>query len=108
MPEIKMIWMGRWQPLAKTPELAWMLDVRNNPDLKVDWQDVQLVLQDWDYDQSGLTPAAMSLIAIAVAVATGGPGLTLMSATGPLATAVNAGFSAMVVQASSTMLGNGF
>ncbi|MDC5850545.1 DUF637 domain-containing protein [Vibrio europaeus] len=102
--------------LARSPELAWMQDLRNNPELQdIDWQSIELVYEQWDYDQSGLSAAAMAILAIAMAVATGGAGLaiagasgSLITATGITAAAINAGFNAIVLQASASLLANGF
>ncbi|SIO92566.1 DUF637 domain-containing protein [Vibrio spartinae] len=94
--------------LAQSPELAWMEDIRNDPSLNVDWQDVQLVMEEWDYDQSGLTPAAMTILAIAMAIATGPGGLTAFSGQGAMIAAVNTGVSTLVMQASASLLANGF
>ncbi|MDW6004677.1 DUF637 domain-containing protein [Vibrio mangrovi] len=98
--------------LAESPELAWMQDIRNDPSLNIDWQEVQLVMEEWDYDQSGLTPAAMAILAIAMAIATGGGGLVVLSGegavAGTMAAAVNAGISTLAMQASASLLANGF
>ncbi|MBN3495779.1 DUF637 domain-containing protein [Vibrio neptunius] len=104
--------------LAQTPDLAWMQDIRNNPEYSdVDWQSIELVMEQWDYDQSGLTPAAMAILSIAMAVATGpgglaiagpGAGATITISNAALAAAVNAGFGSLVVQTSASLLANGF
>ncbi|MDW6004663.1 DUF637 domain-containing protein [Vibrio mangrovi] len=94
--------------LAQTPELSWMLDIRNDPSLNVDWQQVQLVMQEWDYDQSGLTPAAMAIIAVAMAVATSGAGIAVIGGEGPLYTAINVGFKSLISQAGSRLIANDF
>ncbi|MCC2525319.1 DUF637 domain-containing protein [Vibrio coralliilyticus] len=104
--------------LAQTPDLAWMQDIRNNPEYSdVDWQSIELVMEQWDYDQSGLTPAAMAILSIAMAVAMGpgglaiagpGAGATITISNAALAAAVNAGFGSLVVQTSSSLLANGF
>ncbi|MDW6094300.1 DUF637 domain-containing protein [Vibrio rhizosphaerae] len=94
--------------LAQTPELSWMLNVRNDPSINIDWQQVQLVMEDWDYDQSGLTPAAMTIIAVAMAVATSGAGMAVIGGEGPLYTAINVGFKSLVSQATSSLMSNKF
>ncbi|KLN65642.1 DUF637 domain-containing protein [Vibrio sp. VPAP30] len=105
--------------LARSPELAWMQDLRNNPELQdIDWQSIELVYEQWDYDQSGLSPAAMAILAIALAVAMGPGAFALAGAAGSgalitvsnvaLASAINAGFGSLVLQASSSLLANGF
>lgn len=104
--------------LAVNPDLAWMLDIRNDPQYRdVDWESIELVMEQWDYDESGLSPAAMSILAVAMAVAMGpgglalagtGAGATITVSNAVLAAAINAGFSSIVVQASGSLLGNGF
>lgn len=105
--------------LAQTPGLAWMQEIRNNPDYsEVDWQSIELVLEQWDYDQSGLSPAAMAILAIAISVVMGpgaglaiagtGSGAVITVSNAVLAAAMNAGFSSIVVQASGSLLANGF
>ncbi|AIW20221.1 hypothetical protein F0267_10440 [Vibrio coralliilyticus] len=104
--------------LAQTPDLAWMQGIRNNPEYSdVDWQSIELVMEQWDYDQSGLTPAAMAILSIAMAVAMGpgglaiagpGAGATITVSNAALAAAVNAGFGSLVVQTSASLLANGF
>ncbi|KUI97368.1 hypothetical protein VRK_35570 [Vibrio sp. MEBiC08052] len=94
--------------LAQTPELSWMLNVRNDPSINIDWQQVQLVMEDWDYDQSGLTPAAMAIIAVAMAVATSGAGIAVIGGEGPLYTAINVGFKSLISQATSGLMANKF
>ncbi|WP_161831355.1 DUF637 domain-containing protein [Pseudovibrio sp. POLY-S9] len=74
---------------AKSPELAWMAELRDsNP---VQWKAVQAVLEDWDYKQEGLTAPAAALIALAVTVATwataGKAAATIVSALGVAETA---------------------
>ncbi|ASU23191.1 hypothetical protein CCZ37_11620 [Vibrio qinghaiensis] len=105
--------------LARAPELAWMQELRNNPEYsEVDWQSIELVLEQWDYDQSGLSPAAMAILAIAVSIAMGPGAGSALAGTGTsavitvsspaLAAALNAGLSSIVVQASGSLLANGF
>ncbi|MBT2920643.1 DUF637 domain-containing protein [Vibrio anguillarum] len=105
--------------LAQAPGLAWMQEIRNNPDYsEVDWQSIELVLEQWDYDQSGLSPAAMAILAIAISVVMGpgaglaiagtGSGAVITVSNAVLAAAMNAGFSSIVVQASGSLLANGF
>ncbi|MBU2713081.1 DUF637 domain-containing protein [Zooshikella harenae] len=63
--------------LSQSPELAWLKDVRSRSD--INWQHVELALEEWDYKQQGLTKASAAIICIAVAVATGGAGASLLS-----------------------------
>lgn len=104
--------------LANNPSLAWMQTIRNDPKYAdVDWQEIELILEEWEYDESGLSAAALAILAIAIAVATGGAGLAiagpagsgaLVTATGSFATALNAGFTALVMQSSAALLANNF
>uniref|UniRef100_UPI0009EBBB99 two-partner secretion domain-containing protein n=1 Tax=Pseudovibrio sp. POLY-S9 TaxID=1576596 RepID=UPI0009EBBB99 len=55
---------------AKSPELAWMAQLRD--DNRVQWDAVQAALENWDYKQEGLTAPAAALIALAVTLATAG------------------------------------
>ncbi|WP_027707003.1 DUF637 domain-containing protein [Zooshikella ganghwensis] len=63
--------------LSQSPELAWLKDVRSRSD--INWQHVELALEEWDYKQQGLTKASAAIICIAVAVSTGGAGASLLS-----------------------------
>jgi len=94
------------------PELAWMAELRNNPDVSTAWNQVKLIKINKDKTSRQLSPAAMAVIAIAVAVATGGGGAALLSgssitgaAAGTTWAAVsNAAFTTLVTQASSSIL----
>lgn len=79
----------------------------------VDFKAVELVFDEWDYKQQGLTPAGALIIAIAVTIATGGSGAgagaSLTGTTGTtLGAMANAGFSSLVSQASISLINNGF
>lgn len=90
--------------LAVTDGMEWLKQVKDSPD--VNWQEVKLILDEWDYDQSGLTPAAMAILAIAIAVATGGAGVAgLMGVTN---TVMAAAVNSLAFQASASLLANGF
>ncbi|NRF31380.1 DUF637 domain-containing protein [Vibrio coralliilyticus] len=98
--------------LAQTPELAWMQDIRNNPEYShVDWDSIELVMEEWDYDQSGLTPAAMAILSVVMAIASGGTSLAAtgtVTATTALNTAIGAGIAALETQVAASLLANGF
>lgn len=66
--------------LAKTPELAYLAELKNNPD--INWNKVDEAYKSWDYKQQGLTPAAAVIIAIAVTAATWGAGSAAMGSMG--------------------------
>ncbi|WP_330960138.1 DUF637 domain-containing protein [Photobacterium sp. 53610] len=93
--------------LAKSPEYQWLQDLRNDPNLTTQWQEIELAMEQWNYDQSGLTPAAMAILAVAIAAATGGAGLTVMGGTGLMASAVNAAATTLLNQVTASMLANG-
>ncbi|QUJ70260.1 DUF637 domain-containing protein (plasmid) [Photobacterium sp. GJ3] len=93
--------------MAKSPEYRWLQDLRNDPNLATQWQEIELAIEEWNYDQSGLTPAAMAILAVAIAAATGGAGLTVMGGTGFMASAVNAAATTLLNQVTASMLANG-
>ncbi|MBK6655978.1 DUF637 domain-containing protein [Zoogloea sp.] len=83
-----------------------MLQLADRPG--VDWQAIALAHDKWDYKQEGLTSEAALMIAIAVAVVSGGVGASLVSATTTVGTAVaNAGFVALASQAAVTLINKG-
>ncbi|KJY86426.1 hypothetical protein TW84_19720 [Vibrio neptunius] len=99
--------------LAQSPELAWMQEVRNNPEYShVDWESIELVVEEWDYDQSGLTPAAMAILSVVIAIATSGASLATtpgtVTAGVALDTAIGAGIAALETQTVASLLANGF
>ncbi|MDA0119931.1 DUF637 domain-containing protein [Vibrio sp. T11.5] len=99
--------------LAQSPELAWMQEVRNNPEYShVDWESIELVVEEWDYDQSGLTPAAMAILSVVIAIATSGASLATtpgtVTAGVALDTAIGAGIAALETQMVASLLANGF
>lgn len=68
------------QQLATQPGLAYLGQLTQRND--VQWQTVQLASKNWDYSQSGLSPAGAALVAIAVAVATSGMGMEFLGTAG--------------------------
>ncbi|MCM0148821.1 DUF637 domain-containing protein [Photobacterium galatheae] len=90
--------------MAATDGMNWLKQVKDSPD--VNWQEVKLILDEWDYDQSGLTPAAMAILAVAVAVATGGAGVA--GVMGVTNTVMAAAVNSLAFQASASLLANGF
>lgn len=104
--------------------LEYLNQLSSNPNVK--WDQVTLAHDNWRYEQAGLTPAGAALLTIAVAAYTGGMGSGLVGGTtataatattaasaatvlgsATLATAVNAGFSALAAQAAVAMANNG-
>lgn len=118
--------------LATNDGLRWIRDIRDNhPDAK--WEEIDLVLEEWDYEQTGLTPAAMAILVVVVAIATGGAGAGAAASAGgagaaagtgaaaaagttvaasasisaAASAALTAGTNALIVQASASLLANG-
>ena len=74
---------------------------------KVQWQQVILAHNNWNYSHEGLTPAGAALLAIAVAAYAPGLNSGLVSTVGGSATGLNAGFAALQAQAAVAMANNG-
>ncbi|UOO82470.1 DUF637 domain-containing protein [Uruburuella testudinis] len=78
----------------------------------VNWNQVQLEYQKWDYKHEGLTGAGAAIIALALAAVTGGAGAGIASAlsgtavTGISATMANAAFLSLATQASVSLVNN--
>ncbi|NPU94665.1 MAG: hypothetical protein HPY82_22360 [Gammaproteobacteria bacterium] len=99
--------------LSQTPSLSWMAGLTSRSD--VDWVAVQLANESWDYEAQGLTEAGAAIVAIAVAVATGGAGSAIVgeafasAAMNTVAAGVmQAAVTTMATQASVSLAGNGF
>lgn len=95
------------EKLAKTPGNSYLQGLIDNKDQKVNWEQVLLTNENWDYKSQGLTAAGAAILAIAIAVATGGAGAT--SAFGSLGatTMGHAAMTGLVTQASISMVNNG-
>ncbi|BFM10140.1 hypothetical protein R50072_02930 [Simiduia litorea] len=88
---------GQINQFRQIEELKWMADIYDNPELDVNWTEVEENFDEWSEDNTSLNAAAMAIIAIAVAVATGGAGfasLASMGAIGGTTTATTAALSA--------------
>ena len=91
--------------LSSQPGQEWLLQLADRPD--VDWQQVALAHEKWDYQHSGLTAEAALVIVIVVAVLTQGAGASLAGATSTTGVAVaNAGFSFLASQATLSLINN--
>ncbi len=97
---------------AQSPGLAWMKEVSERDD--VQWTEMTLAMQSWDYEAQGLTEAGAVIVAIACAVATGGAGA---AALGPItaassamtvagAAAISAGAATLATQAVTFAVAN--
>ncbi len=94
------------EKLAKQPEYAYLKQLQTVKD--VNWNQVQLAYDKWDYKQEGLTGAGAAIIALAVAAVTGGVGAGLVGAAQGTASAAvaDAAFTALVSQASISLINN--
>ncbi len=94
------------EKLAKQPEYAYLKQLQTAKD--VNWNQVQLAYDKWDYKQEGLTGAGAAIIALAVAAVTGGVGAGLIGAAQGTASAAvaDAAFTALVSQASISLINN--
>jgi Possible hemagglutinin (DUF637) len=90
------------QQLSQQPGMAYIGELAKNP--KVNWTQVKLAYDKWEYSQEGLTPAGAAILAIAIAAYTGGMGAELLGGTaGTAATATTAATQATLM--GSTALG---
>ncbi len=94
------------EKLAKQPEYVYLKQLQTVKD--VNWNQVQLAYDKWDYKQEGLTGAGAAIIALAVAAVTGGVGAGLIGAAQGTASAAvaDAAFTALVSQASISLINN--
>ncbi|MFL1731771.1 two-partner secretion domain-containing protein [Moraxella oculi] len=76
--------------LASQSEYSYLNELINRDD--INWQQVILSNDEWNYKQQGLTPAGAAIVAIAVAYATGGLGSELSASI--VSSATNAGIAA--------------
>jgi len=100
--------------LSQASGLAWMTDLRARND--VTWNAVTEAHESWDYRSQGISPTGAAIISIAVGWAVGpagfaseGMGASLLGAAegSTYAAAANAGFSSLVTQAVTALVGNG-
>ena len=83
------------EKLSSQPGQEWLLQLADRPG--VDWQQVALAHEKWDYQHSGLTPEAALAIAIVVAVGTQGMGAEWLNSFGATSTATSMTTSGAVV-----------
>ena len=91
---------GQLDELQKMPGLEWIRDIRGQVSAE-DWTAIQGKYEEWNESNTSLSPAAMALIAIAIAVVAGPAVVSLYG--GASATAAAAAIPATV--AGSTTLG---
>ncbi|WP_239995178.1 DUF637 domain-containing protein, partial [Neisseria meningitidis] len=93
------------EKLSKQPEYAYLkqLQVAKN----INWNQVQLAYDKWDYKQEGLTGAGAAIIALAVTVVTSGAGTgAVLGLNGAAAAATDAAFASLASQASVSFINN--
>ncbi|HGO8785396.1 TPA: S-layer family protein, partial [Neisseria meningitidis] len=82
------------EKLAKQPEYAYLKQLQTAKN--VDWKQVQLVYDKWDYKAEGLTGAGAAIIALAVTVVTSGAGTgAVLGLNGAAAAATDAAFASL-------------
>ena len=93
--------------LSQQPGMGYLNDLTNRKD--VNWQAVKLANDQWNYSQQGLTPVGAALIGLAVAMATGGAGASLLGTTTTTVTTVGgvATSTAVTTIGSTTLAVNG-
>ncbi|WP_195155249.1 DUF637 domain-containing protein, partial [Neisseria meningitidis] len=73
----------------------------------INWNQVQLAYDKWDYKQEGLTEAGAAIIALAVTVVTSGAGTgAVLGLNGAAAAATDAAFASLASQASVSFINN--
>ena len=93
------------EKLAKQPEYAYLKQLQTVKD--VNWNQVQLAYDKWDYKQEGLTGAGAAIIALAVTVVTSGAGTgAALGLNGAAAAAADAAFTSLASQASVSLINN--
>lgn len=93
------------EKLAKQPEYAYLKQLQTVKD--VNWNQVQLAYDKWDYKQEGLTGAGAAIIALAVTVVTSGAGTgAALGLNGAAAAATDAAFASLASQASVSLINN--
>jgi hypothetical protein len=96
------------QTLGAQGGLSYLNALADNPN--VHWDQVALAHKNWDYGQEGLSSAGAALVAIAIAVCSGGTAAGLaaqMVGQGAMAAALSAGMVSLAAQASVAMINNG-
>ncbi|AOT11062.1 DUF637 domain-containing protein [Pseudoalteromonas luteoviolacea] len=97
--------------LAQMDNLRWLNQLMNNQQLQIDWQHQELLYEEWKTSKTTLSPAAMALLSIAVAIATQGAGTGLLesigAATTDLAVAMTQAAVSTLASSAATSLANG-
>ncbi|WP_307876332.1 DUF637 domain-containing protein [Neisseria meningitidis] len=88
-----------------TPYACYLKQLQVTKD--VNWNQVQLAYDKWDYKQEGLTGAGAAIIALAVTVVTAGAGTgAVLGLNGAAAAATDAAFASLASQASVSFINN--
>ncbi|WP_275068143.1 DUF637 domain-containing protein [Neisseria meningitidis] len=88
-----------------TPYACYLKQLQVTKD--VNWNQVQLAYDKWDYKQEGLTGAGAAIIALAVTVVTAGAGAgAALGLNGAAAAATDAAFASLASQASVSFINN--
>ncbi|MBH2380209.1 DUF637 domain-containing protein [Neisseria meningitidis] len=88
-----------------TPYACYLKQLQVTKD--VNWNQVQLAYDKWDYKQEGLTGAGAAIIALAVTVVTSGAGTgAVLGLNGAAAAATDAAFASLASQASVSFINN--
>ncbi|TVZ37139.1 putative hemagglutinin DUF637 [Alteromonadaceae bacterium 2753L.S.0a.02] len=89
--------------------MEWISELRNNPDVDIDWEKIETAYEEWDESNTSLSAAAMIIIMIIVSICTAGAGAALaatmtsttIAAGSTTAAILNAGFTAMMSTAAA-------
>ncbi|QER40173.1 filamentous hemagglutinin N-terminal domain-containing protein [Acinetobacter suaedae] len=93
------------EKLAKTPGNAYLKSLVDNKDQKVNWEQILLTNEDWDYKSQGLTAAGAAILAIVIAAVTAGAGAAALGTTATVssATTITVGGTQVAIAAGGTI-----
>ncbi len=86
------------EALSRQPGMGWVNQLASDPKLegKIDWQKVDEVHKNWDYDKQGLTPEGAAIVSLVVSYLSWGTAQGLGQAVGDAAaTSVTGGIAAL-------------
>ena len=93
---------GQIENFRNTPDLAWIAELRDNPDVDVDWNEVELVYEEWNDRSKSLNAAAIALIVVVLTVVTAGAAAAIGNAVTGAVSGAGAATSAGAAAVSST------
>lgn len=73
--------IGEIEKLAKQPGNEYLKSLVDNKDQKVNWEQVLLTNENWNYKSQGLTAAGAAILAIVIAAVTAGAGAAALGTT---------------------------